>query len=72
MKRSEMLKLMQRTYERIYEANDYKRFYGNVLEFDVLLQAMEEAGMLPPVDRTQSPSTIAAGEAYEWEPEDEK
>lgn len=63
MKRSEMIQIV---YEKLRDcAGSWKDISREVLDL------IEEKGMLPPVNPTCKMSTIAAGEANEWEPEDE-
>lgn len=64
MKRSEMIEL-------IIEVLLDKQCFWPDTQAKHILEAIEEAGMLPPINPTLKASTIAAGEANEWEPENE-
>lgn len=67
MKRSEMIsKLLAHVnlINKWHLHDDYNRM-------DALLKFIENEGMLPPVNPKANRGSIAAGEANEWEPENE-
>lgn len=67
MKRSEMVSKMLsqiKFVEKWHPHDDYNRM-------DLFLQFIESEGMLPPINTKANPATISAGEANEWEPENE-
>lgn len=62
MKRSEMIKLISNVI-----LHDSTEFSLTAKEADVLLKAIEQAGMLPPYNENSQYYSRADADGYEWE-----
>jgi hypothetical protein len=69
MKRSKIVDLIIKHYSCYTDGCSNEVEYTDHAE--TLLDKLEEAGMLLPVNPTYKMSTIQAGEANEWEPEND-
>lgn len=74
MKRSEMVKILE---EAVMDNQDYAVDTGPTCAYDVVLEELEKAGMLPPynknhgVDNYSLAMGVPTERTYNWEPEDE-
>lgn len=67
MKRSKIVKLIMDTYNN---TDPYSEKYMHYIEAESILDVIENAGMLPPIEPGRTVHDLDLG-VPEWEPEDE-